>query len=343
MVKLLIPNGLVDISVPFKYSLQDLLQQEGDFYDTFISLLQLPSGKNKRYFVLYTLAINNLLVDKLSNQERRILQYLDEVDLPISSSQLYTLLLNARADPEISPLLSFEASFHLSPNKFILPIQEKIDNPFELRAQILNKIFSNFILSPATLQNMYEQIDSLYFENLLSYRLLAAHKSLEFRVSTKMIRTAGSMTTKPDKYVIAISERIHQVLDQKKIGLGIVCNGAIDCILVTLQHELVHLIVALEKERLKIPDERTGIYSSHGVLFSGIAENFFGLTERTHRFFEEETVKEELPVFSLNDNISFKIKGKSTSGVIIKCNPKRAQVRISSGAVYNVPYEILEK
>lgn len=283
----------------------------------------------------------------------------------------------------ISP---FEKSFHLLPNKFIGGI-DRIDNQNNLRTKIraaietnCNRVFDEdpikfqedtkniqvkFILNEAIIENTFNLIDQVYFSGLLRFRLQAAGKRILFRVSHQMTRTAGSMTHKfrEKEYVITISEKLSEVLGNKHSS-GILVSSPIDSFITTIQHEITHLIVHLEMDRLGItwieltnksktlpisPDA----FKSHGIIFQDIGERFFGLTERTHRFFESESESEgeiNPAAASVADRsqllngtrIYFNTKTGPIYAKITKLNPKKAQVLPEDGSRgYTVPYNMI--
>lgn len=161
-----------------------------------------------------------------------------------------------------------------------------------------------------------------------------------------MIKTAGSMTTKSTSYEITISNRLNEVIGNK-LNSGINCNGPVDAFIVTVQHEITHLIVHLEMDRLGIPHRDVpDLYKSHGSLFKHIGEQFFGLTESTHHFFDHNDIeidttltKVNRATISVGDQVQFKGKDGFISGKIAKLNPKRARVMITDTTGYDVLYE----
>ena len=236
--------------------------------------------------------------------------------------------------------------FIFFPNKFI-GSNDRINDHESFREKIRNTIEHNFILNDTTIEKTFDLIDEIYFSGLLKYRLQASGRKFSFRVSNQMTRTAGSMTDKlyEKEYVITISARLGEVLGNK-LSSGIRINGPVDAFIVTLQHEITHLIVYLEIERLGInttnlPDN----FKSHGPVFQNIGERFFGFTERTHRLFEAESENNEIiPInksqLSIGTRVFFEHKNIQIPGHIIKLNPKKAKVQTNNGN-FSVPYEML--
>lgn len=340
-------KGVIQLSVPHKYDLPNIIDQEDQVIDVFKQILNLP--KSSRYYVIYTLALNNLLNTPLSeiNRMGRVLRLIDTVvtqsdgqftvpeyglEFKGKRSDLFRLL--SFVSPEgVQSHDSFEKSFHLLPDKFLGGI-DRINDPDKLKSKIINNIRDSFSISETTISSTFDLIDDLYFDRLLQYRLKASGKHLSFRVSYQMETCAGSLTTLHDgNFVLAISHKLTEA------------SNPLDAFVSTLQHELVHLIVNLEIIRLGINPEDGNfdkeLFRSHGRLFKDIALRFFGLTECRHSYFREVST-EAKPTFNVGDRVYFELRKTRTFGEITKLNPKRAKVRIT-GATYNVPYECLHK
>lgn len=390
---LLTPRGLTSLTIPQKYRVDDILDLDQDTIKSFASILHTP--ESKYYQVLYTLAINNLLItpssDNLVNafeninldnnpsslrwiqKNRNVLTAMDELIVSEGSSfkipiyglsftgkrsgifHLFSNILGRVTEPP--SISSFERSFYILPDKFIGGT-ERIDDQNKFRATIRSAIEANFILNDTIVEQTFNLIDQTYFSGLLKYRLQAAGKKISFRISNQMTRTAGSMTDKSSEkeYVITISARLNEVLGNK-LSSGISVNGPIDAFIVTLQHEIIHLIVHLEMDRLgitstdltdknKILPISADSFKSHGAIFQNIGERFFGLTERTHSLFETESEDNDTPKLTPNQlkigtRVYFDSRTTRMYGHINKLNPKRCKVRTDNGEIYNVHYQIL--
>lgn len=302
---LLTPNGLLQASISQKYRVDDILDLDDPTVKAFAGILHVP--KESRYQILYSLAINNLLiVPELSDplewiQKRRTpLKLMDETisegsgfripayDLSFTGkrSSLFRMLSSLEGKPT-DLTHAFEDSFHLLPTKFV-GSSDKITDPEGYRAKILSAIQPNFALNDLMIEQTFNLIDQLYFSQLLKYRLQAAGKKISFKVSYQMSSSAGNMKSKGKEYIISISSRLTEVLGNK-LNSGININGPIDAFIVTLQHEITHLIVHLEMDRLGVTSDNES-FKSHGPVFKDIGLRFFGLTERTHSLFEEGEV-----------------------------------------------------
>lgn len=380
---LLTPQGLLSVSISQKYQVDNILNLDDTTIKTFGGILQLDN--QSRYQILYALALNNLLTvpsDDLTRafqnlnlvgpnslqwiqKNRSILMAMDELIVSEGSnfkvplygltftgkrSGLFYFLSNAVNRENVVSNDSFERSFHVFPDKFIGG-SDKISDHEGFREKVRSAIEANFILNDTTIEKTFNLIDQVYFSGLLKYRLQAAGKRISFRVSNQMTRTAGSMTHKPreKEYVIAISGRLTEVLGNK-LSSGIRINGPVDAFIVTLQHEIVHLIVYLEMDRLGISSNTNNKYfRSHGLHFQNIGERFFGLTERTHRLFEGESESEGEPAtpttnksqLTVGSRIYFDYKNARMYGTITKLNPKRAKIETNNGSGFSVPYEVL--
>jgi hypothetical protein len=351
---LISPNGILNlISMPQQYRFDDILNLDDNTIRAFSDILKLQEVK--RYQVLYSLAINNLLiVPKLTSlqyvkNKSHILKTMDDILMSEGKIPIYNLAITGKRsdifkmlDNMVGDKISlnhFERSFHILPNKFVGGIERTTDLP-GYKAKIKSCIGSSFVLNESTLELTFNLIDEVYFSNLLKYRSKAAGKIISFRISNKMVGTAGSMNFKKEEYVITISARLVEI--------------SIDGFIDTLQHEITHLIVHLEMDRLSIDHfEPHNEFSSHGPHFKDIGMRFFGNNDRCHSLFD--TPKEVVKVFNkhnlqIGSRVTFEssaTKGKYANkrfyGKVIKLNDKRTRVQIEGGdGLLDVPYEMIE-
>ena len=365
---LLSPNGILSLQISQSYRPDDILNLDDNTVKMFSDILKLPEVK--RYQILYSLAINNLLIVpdlqltplQWVKNKSSVLKIMDDVILTNGSEYkipLYNLALTGKRsdifrmlDNIVGDKISsshFERSFHISPNEFVGGFN-KISDLDGFRTKVKSMIELNFILNENTLERTFALIDQLYFNNLMKYRLQAAGKKILFRISDKMVGTAGSMTSKHNQYIIAISNKLSEVLGNKS-NSGIVINGPIDAFIVTFQHEITHLIVHLETDRLGL--DNTGDFSSHGTHFKDISLRYFGLTERTHCLFEGgDALEQKTPVknqLNVGTRVYFDSNTKKGAlanqrvyGKITKLNEKKAKAALEQdGTVYCVPYQML--
>jgi len=379
---ILTPTGLISLNVSQKYQVDEILDLDDTIIKTFAEILHL--SESKRYPIIYTLALNNLLITPSTDVNcslewvhinRQILMIMDELLVSENGefkiphyglsftgkrSGLFNLLsLVIKTIKNPSNIGLFERSFHLSPAKFIGG-SDRIDNHLEFRNKIKTAIQSNFILNETMIETTFNLIDKFYFSDLLRYRLQAAGKKLLFRISHQITSTAGSMKNKfhQNEYIITIAAKLNEVIGNK-LSSGISVNGPIDAFIVTLQHEISHLIVSLEMDRLGITSSdltdnskklsiNPDAFKSHGSIFQNISERFFGLTERTHHLFESDNETNSIDHPKVNPDklkVGFKVyfdnKGTLTYGKILKINPKRAKVKTDNGSTFSVAYQIL--
>ena len=337
LISILAPAGWLPLEISEKYTLRQILNLDETTLLTFLKLLQLPTTGTRRYYLIYTLALNSLL-DYHVHWVKSFREKLISLDSVIAHKGTVEELFNLLS---VKTSCDFEQSFHLQPQFFECPESET------LRSQIVSTITPGFKLDVATVQRTFNLIDKEFCRGLLKTRLTASGKKIEFRVSPKMTRTAGSFTS-GESYILTISSRVNEVIGEK-LNSGVICVGPVDAFVVTMQHEITHpelrsfsgrrsrrLIVHLEKERRACPDSDE--FKSHGRLFQKIAGSLFGLSERTHSLFEEGDPMQSV---CSGDSVSFNFKGTLLSGTIVKLNPKRAKVMTLDGKVYTVPYALV--
>lgn len=342
---LLSPFGLITLSSTCeKYQIHDILDLDDLTVQTFAEALHLT--KNKRYQILYSLAINNLLIlpngsDALEYVKKKhpIIDLIDNLitDKLGFKSITYNLtfagkrsslfyMLESLVTESKNTDYSFERSFHILPDKFYNG-SDKIDNHEEYRGEIKSMIESNFILNEQILECTFNLIDEIYFSNLLKYRLQASGKKISFKISYQMSSCAGSMKSKANEYCITISNRLNEAN-----------SDPIDAFISTLQHEMTHLIVYLEIDRLGPEVCNNDNFKSHGVVFKDIGSRFFGVIERTHSFFDKPEISSNKS-FIIGQRVYFdpntskgKLAGiKRVYGKVTKINPKTIAIETEGG------------
>lgn len=351
MTNILVPNGLIQLTQLQTWDWSQILDSDPSTLSQFVTILKLPAD-NPRYNILYTLALNKLLNQSLTwvKSHRSVIKFLDT--LPLQTSQFGVTISGKLSDifqmidswGKESPPDLFEKSFALIPEFFQLDYNDGITRDYSgLRAAVRREIEPHFSLTPPIIEKTVNVIDELYFSGLIKYRLIAANKNIQYRTSDKMTKCAGSLSSGDENtYILSLAAKIDQTISGGK-GSGVVCQDKIDAFIVTVQHELIHLIVRLEMLRLGIDSNNdAGIYSSHGKLFKYLSNKFFGLTEATHDLYEKETctnVNVDQP--ALGSTVTFVHKGQVQRGKVIKLNPKKAKVQLGPNNIFTVPYQLL--
>ncbi len=152
------------------------------------------------------------------------------------------------------------------------------------------------LLQVKHLQKLYRLYNKLVFDDELYKLLKKARKSVEFQVTpgTATSKTGGWCKTTNEGFVISVPLALYTSLftkgdDNNAPPVGRVTNGGIvvpdrlSPLQITLEHELLHMVMQLlnlYKPKHEDPDR---VHTSHGKLFRYLASHYFGHTDFHHR------------------------------------------------------------
>jgi hypothetical protein len=205
-------------------------------------------------------------------------------------------------------------------NKFPNPIGNMPNDVIKsLRSQITNEmqilLGTNMPTSvtPNQLQYMFNLYDKLFFHGLISSNIQKIGFELSFDTSSRMTSTAGVCKTRGKKCSITIS--IPVIFNTFKSGekeiddSGVPVHNRLEVLQITFEHELIHLLIQTEPNKIIVPRRRKGfklptsidvkgiimsyndahnMYSPHGTYFKALVFAFFGQTKMTHNLLEED-------------------------------------------------------
>lgn len=229
----------------------------------------------------------------------------------------------------------------------------------KIKELLLNDTFysENFIsLYPQQIERMFYFYDKVFFDDEIQNMLESTNSTVKFEIiKGKKTSIAGKCTTtkkgKSCNFTLFFPDEIYLNLFVKESekslkNNGLVCKSRLDCLQLTFEHELIHLINYLWD--IKGISEEKGfgksMYSNHGKAFKCLVKRYFGHTETKHelkrgdvssRLSIDDVKMGEIIIFTYDDN---KLTGK-----IIKKNPKRAIVELTDGRRFNVYYTGMEK
>jgi hypothetical protein len=202
------------------------------------------------------------------------------------------------------------------------------------RAQeVLPDDLSEVTVTSAQLTALFDIIDEVHF----SGRIMDAIKQNGYTFVIKPghgkgRKVAGFCQKIGCNYKIELGMGIFKSINSKRKTNGIICHTALECLMSTLAHEMVHLLCYVFCEK----KER-----GHGKIFQAIALNLFGHTAFRHSL-SDEVFAEDRMVTRDTCRVGMTLmkhhKGQSDVGVVIKCNPKRAKMRFADGKIWVVPY-----
>ena len=172
-------------------------------------------------------------------------------------------------------------------------------------------------------------------------------------LSDRLTKTAGQCgrCTLPDcacKYKITIARKVFQNISleagQATQSGGIACRTSLSCLQLTLEHEIIHLIIKYKGLDRRTMDQK--IYGSHAELFKGLVYAYFGQTETTHSIgriiLSDETNEPLQPQdASIGGPVSYIVDGTLYKGVITRPSKTNAKIILLDGSSSAMHYEFL--
>ena len=200
------------------------------------------------------------------------------------------------------------------------------------------------------LRRLFELYDKIFFKGHIQKKLDETNSTLGFTFS-KHTKTGGTCSRKGCEWKINIPLKLFQGLFQKGEknlrSCGIWCTSKLDCLQLTFEHELIHLLMQLYEYQDKKPEynQPPDTFRAHGRLFQCMVFLYFGHTDYKHDLFLGEAstkIKKE----DVRPGVRIKFFSSKTQeeyyGQIAKINPKKAVVILDDGREWGVPYSMLE-
>ena len=156
-----------------------------------------------------------------------------------------------------------------------------------IHLQMLSVVKANFTsLKTSTLKRLFDLYDDIFFGGEIQEKLTQDNSTLTMSVTNRKGVKYGGYCKKTAKgtrcfYTLQFPTSVFMSLFNKgEKGLkngGLICKNRLDCLQLTFEHELIHLLMFLWKFSGKGP-----VYSSHGKLFKCMVYAYFGQTEFKH-------------------------------------------------------------
>ncbi len=201
------------------------------------------------------------------------------------------------------------------------------------------------------LSRLFELYDKIFFRGQIQKKLDETNSTVEFKFSAHT-STAGTCSRKGCKWKINIPIKLFQGLFQKGeknlLTNGIWCTSKLDCLQLTFEHELMHLLMQLYGYSVMKPeyDQPNDTFTGHGKLFQCMVFIYFGHTAYKHDLFKGEAstkIKKEDAQIGMRVKYFSNKDQEEYHGRIIKMNPKKAIVQRDDGREWNIPYTMLEQ
>lgn len=209
------------------------------------------------------------------------------------------------------------------PEDLLIPNDPKVieERRAKIKKIMLTKMQNNpnavVLLQDADLKYLFNLIDEEYFDTYLQDHIDTEKINLIVRFG-KAERTGGSCEINPPcKVDVMISRPIFLNVylgGNDPINAGISCRDGITCLMITLEHEMVHLIL-----NLFFGDE-VAEDGAHGPLFRKTVHDVFGHTKTYHELLPPpKTLQSGLPSWKNIVDVGDKVRIKDRSGKLIEC------------------------
>lgn len=192
------------------------------------------------------------------------------------------------------------------------------------------KDFEERSISISFIEELFYAIDEHMLYGYVEEMLIKENSTVKFRIS-RGTRTAGTCGKDGCVYTISISNQLFDGLFKKGektlITNGLKCKSRNECLMLTLEHEMVHLITML-----------IGSDDCHGRIFQCVAKELFEHTDFRHEFTKGDV---DLRFNKEDVYVGLVVQTSVGLGTVVKLNPSRAKVYID-GKTWNVPYSGLK-
>lgn len=183
-------------------------------------------------------------------------------------------------------------------------------------------------------ERLISYYDELFFGNCLRKTIFEKGLTLKIVLIDKTSNNAGCLISNQFTRTINIYRSL--ILGTFSRGEtchwsnGIKWSSRLECLMSTLEHELIHLIIDLWDITV---DGMSKIYSQHGKLFMQIVKSYFGHTDFLHALDIDGSIIQLPSDFSVGESIFFFKEGKEINGKIRKLNKRTAKIEINEDSL----------
>lgn len=344
MKRIYLPSSIISVNLPQFYSPSAILSLSEDHVNVFAQVLhlsELPQLERSqyKYAILYILNLNSCLgqnstIQKLSESDLDLAFRFSNFSPQTTLHQLNQYLFDTPSNilrPTNQIKFLYQSVWKKLDNLPAIPLdlqglRDALHSKIDAIESQVAPLFTDRQLSPELMKKSSELIDVELCQGQINLLCQLAGKLLEFSVSKRMTSKGGTTRVNANSFEIKLSNSFSILKDDEYyLNSGVKCKGPLRCFLVTLMHELVHVLVKLviyfklkecspldgssnlsleaNSSKFDLIDEQVNnvgnslgmldskIYSSHGVLFKAIAYYYFGLTECTHSMFSNNQAR----------------------------------------------------
>lgn len=218
----------------------------------------------------------------------------------------------------------------------------------QIHQQMLSVVEANFTsLKKSTIQKLFDLYDDVFFGGQILEKVTQDKATLTMSVTTRKNIKFGGMCKRLKKgtrcfYTLHFPATVYISLfnkgEKNLMSGGLTCGDRLDCLQLTFEHELIHLIMFLWKY------EGKGVYSAHGKLFQCMLNSYFGQTEFRHSLFAGD-VSSHLTRADIYVGMKVKVKDAGL-GVVKGFTSKKIKVDFLKGGKLvsgNLSIQLLER
>jgi len=230
-------------------------------------------------------------------------------------------------------------------------LPKRIVNTVEIR-EAVRKVYGHVCSNNPSADDMMALVkcyDRVVFDGELLQGVV--RQGCTFHVDCKLggQACAGMLATYPTRrqHVLSVNLSVFNQCfrdgDRSHSINGLIVKSRGEALMVTVEHELIHLLMQVNGWTNKIKSGKgKNYYTCHGTLFRELAYRYFGHTDFRHHLHGGEITEVITKAdCKIGQTVTFAFKGSDQSGTIIKVNPRRAKVRIHNGVIA-VPYGIIK-
>lgn len=143
---------------------------------------------------------------------------------------------------------------------------------------------ANFVsLSGKDIRRIFDLYDDIFFQNQIKEKI--GDNEIRFSVSRRTSGAGGVCTVERGcVYYFDISPNILNTIfkySKSKDAAGIGCKDRVECLLLIMEHQIIHLLMILW-DYVSLEETNATIYGTHGSLFRCMIKEYFGHTSTDH-------------------------------------------------------------
>lgn len=208
----------------------------------------------------------------------------------------------------------------------------------ETRREILASVPRNAKISNELLEYLFQSYDETVFGGRIEEYLRKHHEHITLTGNSHMSHISGRTTEDGHRYSMEFST---QIFDNLKVSKnrpqntgGIECTSEIECLMITFEHELVHVLMILGF---------AGPNDNHGPSFQRVLKNIFKHKKIQHNLLDDKQYGRKFyqgEDFRHGETVRFHYGNKVLTGEILRLDQDTAAIQ-SGNRLLRVKYDDL--